>query len=245
MPGCHRTTLALRLALKKSRASRVNYLTLAALPALCIYLWSVESFETAMKFFLFLFPYVFLFLSQDMIGDEVKSGALENVIFLGGEHKAFLSKKSFALNLLALGYAGALFAGLLLFAWTTHRLQSVYLCQFAVGSLVGIYYARLAGLLSFYLGGGSNVMILVLVQALAFIGIMFSVSQRSGFLDALDKGIFPDLISRLEILAMVACLPNVVIWKKLWLYSLEILILFAFLVGLQKIKIRGLELKKQ
>jgi hypothetical protein len=245
MPGCHRTKLALWLALKKNRSSRVNYLILAALPALCFYLWSKESFETAMKFFLFLFPYVFLFLSQDMIRDEVRSGALENVIFLGGEHKAYLSNKSFVLNSLALGYVGVLFAGLLLFALATHRLESVYFCQFLVGILVGIYYVHLAGLLSFHLGGGSNVLILILVQALAFIGIMFSVSQHAGFIDALDRGVFPDLISRLEVLAMVACLPNVVIWKKLWLYSLEILILLAFLIGLQKIKIGRLELKKQ
>jgi len=244
MPDGHRTALALLLTVKKVRASKINYLVFAALPGLCGYLWIKESFETAIKFFLFLFPYVFLFLSQDMVKEEVRSGALENVVFLGGEHKAYLWRKSLILDSLALGSVGALFLGLSLFALASHRFQALYFWQFLIGILVGIYYLHLGGLVSFYLRGGSNVLILIVIQALVLLAIMFSATQPSGFIDSLDKGIFPDLISRLEFVAVVIFLPNLIIWKKFWLFSVEILILLAFLIGLQKIKFERLELKK-
>ena len=60
----------------------------------------------------------------------------------------------------------------------THRSGWGDLTGLAAALLAGIYYVLLGGLLSYYLKGGSNVLALIVVQAAAFMGILFSAGHR-------------------------------------------------------------------
>ena len=57
------------------------------------YVWLKDSPETALDFFLFLFPYFFLLPTQDMVRGEIESGCLENALFLRLDFRRYLLEK--------------------------------------------------------------------------------------------------------------------------------------------------------
>jgi hypothetical protein len=239
-----RRQVTFRLTWLRLRRSPAAWSAAAAFPTFILFLWIKESYGTALRSFLFLLPHAFLFLSQDMIGDEVREGRLENVLFLGNGFKDHLFGKNAVLVLSGIVYGFGLFIPLWVTGLVTHRSGWGDLSGLAVALLAGVYYVMLGGLLSHYLKGGSNVLALIVVQAAAFMGLLFSAAHRGGFLDLLGAGNFPGFVAKLEFLAFAAILPNVVVAGRLrsyalWTAGLAVLVLFV-----QWIKVRRLELKR-
>lgn len=233
-----------RLVWLRLRGSPAAGAAAAALPAFVLFLWIKESYEIALRSFLFLVPHSFLFFSQDMIGDEVREGRLENVLFLGNGFKDHLFGKNTVLVLTGIIYGLGLFVPLWTAGLVTHRSGWGDLSGLAVALLAGVYYVLLGGFLSYFLKGGSNVLALVVAQASVFMGLLFSATHRGGFLDLLGAGRFPGLAQKIKILALAAILPNVVVARRLRPYALWIAGLAALVLVVQRIKVRRLELKR-
>ena len=239
-----RRKMTFRLAWLRLRRSPAAWAAAAAFPAFVLFLWIKESYGTALRSFLFLLPHSFLFLSQDMIGDEVREGRLENVLFLGNGFKDYLFGKNAVLVLTGIVYGFGLFIPLWVTGLVTHRSGWGDLPGLAVALLAGVYYVILGGLLSYYLKGGSNVLALIVVQAAAFMGLLFSAAHRGGFLDLLSAGNFPGFVAKLEFLALAAILPNIVVAGRFRSYALWTAGLAALVLFVQWIKVRRLELKR-
>ena len=93
MPSRNHLQAAFLIVRRKAAASRTLPALFAGFGLLLGFLWAKDSFSLALRAFLFLFPYLFLFLSQDMFRDEIDSGALENVIFVNGGFREYLFSK--------------------------------------------------------------------------------------------------------------------------------------------------------
>jgi hypothetical protein len=233
------------IAWKKVLAARIHYVLLSGFVVLLGYIWLKDSFSLSLRAFLYLFPYVFLFASQDMVKDEVDSGALENVLFLNGNFRGYLLGKSIFLAAAAFLCSLAMFLILAAYALVTRQFFAVYLLQFLAGVAAGIYYLSLGGLLSFSFKGGSNVLIVILGQVFLFIGLLLSAAKRGGFIDSLENASFPDLSSRLKFFVLAAVFPNAVVAKKFIVYALGIAACSLVFFFLQRMKIRDFELERK
>jgi len=236
--------VAVRLAWLKTRAGRTWTIAPAALLAIVIFAWVRDSYGTAMKFFLSLFPYLFLFLGADMVRSEAESGALENGLFLGGKFRAYLSLKGPVLAAVAAAISLVLFAGLMLAGLAAGRPVLPDAGRFGIGLVVGAYYIALAGLLSTRLRAGSNVLVVLIVQAAAFLLVMFTLPSRAGLLAAMETGVWPDLETRLEFMAAAALIPNLVLTPPLYPFSLELVALMIVAFVWQRAVVRRMELGK-
>jgi hypothetical protein len=245
MPYRDSLTVTFSITRKKVLAARIHYFLLPGFIVLLGYIWLKDSFSLSLRAFLYLFPYIFLFASQDMIKDEVDSGALENVLFLNGNFRGYLLEKSIFLAAAAFSCSLAMFLVLAGYALITGQFSAVYLLQFLAGSVAGIYYLSLGGFLSFSFKGGSNVLIVILGQVFLFIGLLLSAAKRGGFIDSLEKASFPDLISRLKFFVLAAVFPNAVVAKKFIIYALGIAAFSLLFLFLQRMRIRSLELQKK
>jgi len=244
MPDRPRRQVTFRLTLLRLRRSPAAWAAAAAFPGFILFLWIKESYGTALRSFLFLLPHTFLFLSQDMVGDEVREGRLENVLFLENGFKCYLFGKNAVLVLTGAVYGLGLFIPLWVIGLVTHRSGWGDLPGLITALLAGVYYVMLGGLLSHYLKGGSNVLVLIVAQAAVFIGLLFSATQKGGFLDLFTSGHFPDFAAKLEFLAFAAVIPNVIVAGRLQSYALWIAGLSALVLFIQWMKIRRLELKR-
>jgi hypothetical protein len=195
-----------------------------------------------MKFFLLFFPYMFLLVAQDLAGTEIRDGGLENVLFLGGDFRRYLWLKNPALATAAGAYAVSLFLPLVI--WTTSQgtFDAFTLAQFGLGLLAGLYYLALAGALSYFLTAGSNVVIILLVQAAALLALLLSATSRSGFVEHLGDGRFPDLGSRLLLLGFASCFPNLIVSRRFLAGALAVAAGLALALAVQKALLRRLEL---
>jgi hypothetical protein len=229
---------------RKVLAAKINYFLLLGFIVLLGYIWQQDSFSLSLRLFLGLFPYLFLLLSQDMLKDEIDSGALENVLFLGGSFRTYLLQKSYVLASFALVFSLFVFMIFVGLALVKKQFLAIYLLQFVVGVTVGVYYLSLSGILSFSFKGGSNVLFVILAQILLLMGLLLSVGKKAGFIESLDRGAFADFSSRLKFLALVAVFPNVVISKKFIVYGLVIAVPSLVFLFLQRLKIKNLELEK-
>lgn len=227
---------------KKIVTSKINFFIFIGFLILLFFIWQKNSYELSFKFFLFFFPYLFLFLSQGMVRNEIDNGCLENVIFLKENFKNYLLKKNVFLGSIGILSSLIIFSFFALYAIATHQFSDLYIYQFLIGIIVGFYYVSLGILLSYYFKGGSNVLIMIISQFLIFFGFLFTVLRSSGFIDYLDKGAFPDFLSKIKFLGLIVLFPNLVILKKFFIYSIAIIVLCVFLYILQGIKIRDLEL---
>ncbi len=245
MSSRDRLKIAFFITGKKVLAAKINLSLLLGFVILLGYIWQRDSFPLSLKAFLYFFPYLFLFLSQDMLKDEVDSGSLENVLFLDGNFRGYLLAKSLFLALAALSCSSVIFMVFAVFGLITKQFLAVYLLQFLAGIVAGIYYLSLGGLLSFSLRGGSNVLIVILGQVFLFIGLLLSARQKSGFLDALDGASFPDLASRLKFLVLAVVYPQVVVAKRFIIYGLGIALLGLFFLILERARIYKLELERK
>jgi hypothetical protein len=245
MPSRDSLEVTFSITRKKVLAARIHYFLLSGFIVLLGYIWLKDSFSLSLKAFLYLFPYIFLFASQDMVRDEVDSGALENVLFLNGNFRGYLLGKSIFLAAAAFSCSLAIFLIFAGYALITGQFLAVYLLQFLAGFAAGIYYLSLGGLLGFSFKGGSNVLIVILGQVFLFIGLLLSATKRGGFIDSLEKASFPDLISRPKFFVLAAVLPNSVVSKKFIIYALGMAAMSLVFFFLQRMKIRSLELQKK
>jgi hypothetical protein len=203
------------ITMKKIAASRFLIAVSAAFPVFLVFLGIRESYGTMMKFFLFLFPHVFLFAGQDMAGGEVAGGALENVLFLRGRFKDYLWQKNFVLAGAAAGYSLALFFLLAVWGLASGRFDPASALQLGPGLLAGIYYIAVGGALSYLFRAGSNVIVVLLAQAGAVVALLLSAAARTTFLDCLESGRFPDLAARLKFAGLVSLFPNLIASRRL------------------------------
>lgn len=230
---------------RKVLAAKMNLFLLLGFIVFLGYIWKQDSFSLSLRLFLGLFPYLFLLLSQDMLKDEIDSGALDNVLFLKGSFRSYLLQKTYLLAAIALAFS--LFLFMIFAGWglITKQFLAIYLLQFVAGVAAGIYYLSLSGILSFSFKGGSNVLSVLLVQVFFFIGLLLSAGKKAGFIDSLDRGSFPDFSSKLRFLTLAAIFPNVVTAKRFIIYGLAIAVLSVVFLFLQRWKIKCLELEKK
>lgn len=236
--------LTVRLTVLKVRASKFNLALAAFLPAFLVFLGVRSTYGTAMKFFLFFFPYVFLVSAQDMVGTEVAGGTLENILFLRGGFRRYLWQKNFALAAAAATYAACLFFLTALWGIACGKFDPVTIPQFGLGLLAGFYYIGAAGTLSHFLKAGSNVVVILLVQAAGLIGLLFSATSRTGFIDYLGTGRFPDLGSKLLFVGFTSVFPNLIVSPRLLRGGFTVAAGLAILLLFQKALVGRLELRK-
>lgn len=245
MPPHHRLKINSIIIGKKILSTKSIYFLFLLLIVLIVYVWVKDSYSTSFQFYLFLFPYIFLFISQDMMKEEIESGFLENITFVEGGFKHYLFQKNIILFLMALSVSLATFLILTGYGLISGNFFSVFLLQFLIGSAAGAYYISLSGWLSFYFKGGSNVLIIIIGQLVAFIGLVFSVTNRAGFLDNLINASFPTWDAKLKFIAFMGILPNILVSKKYFSSFYLIVVLSCLFFTLQWLKIKNLELKKQ
>jgi len=245
MSSRDRLPIAFSITGRKLLSARVNGLVLSGFLLLLAYLWIEDSFSLSLKAFLYLCPFLSLFFSQDMMNDEISSGVLENVFFIGGRFRCYLISKNALVVGCALGIALVLFSGFAFYGLATRQFETLILGQFAVGILVGAYYVALAGFLSFFFRAGSNVLIVLLGQVLLFVGLLFTASQRMGLVERLTASSFPGIGAKIEFLAVSFVLPNIIIARRSWLNVLGLGAMTALFFGLQIWKIKSLELRKR
>lgn len=236
--------LTWRVVRRRLFGSPLAIATALSLPALTTFIGLRDSYGAAVRFFLFFFPHGFLIAAQDMVRTDIESGALENVLFLGGRFRGFLWAKNFVLAAAVGIYACGLFVLLAVWGAATGALEPVHLVQFGLGLLAGCYYIGLAGTLSYFLKAGSNAVALLLAQAAVVVALLFSVTSRTGLLDHAASGRFPGPGPALLFGGLVAVLPNVVVSPSLFVFGIEVLagLLLALLV--QSRLARRLELRK-
>ena len=214
----------------------------AAVPA---YAWLRDSPAAALSFFLFLFPYVFLVLTQDMVRSEVDSGGLENVAFLRQDFRRYLLEKNAVIALFGGLVSLALFGILVTASCGSRSFSLLDFAQFGAGLFAGLYYTALAGFLSYLLKAGSNVLVIFLGQAALAVSFLLSAGSETGFLRNLSEGAFPDFPSLLKFSGLVALLPNTVVSRKFLPWTFEVAGLSLFFFWLQYRQAARLELKKQ
>lgn len=229
---------------KKALAAKTSFLPPLVIALVIAYVWLKDSYSMGMKFFLYLFPYVFLFFSQDMMKEEVESGVLENILFLHGRFRGYLWTKNFCLFLFAAGVSLAAWMGLATYGLFIGGFSFPFLYSMGMGLIAGAYYVAFGGWLSFYFRGGSNVLIIILGQLSLFIYLLFSVTQRSAFIDHLTSGTFPDWGSRLKFSLFLGLFPNLLASENHFIYGFAVLVLACLFLALQRLKLRSLELKK-
>ncbi len=245
MPVSHRLEVGFFLARRKVLSARSLYVLLTGLAALIGYVWVKDSYSLSFQFFLFLFPHIFLFISQDMMMDEIETGVLENIVFVRGAFRDYLFEKNIYLFLIALAFALAAFSLFAAYGLASGEFSARFLLQFLAGVAAGAYYISLGGFLSFYFKGGSNVLVVIIGQLATFIGLLLSATQRLGFIDQLTSASFPDWSSRLKLIVFLGVLPNILVFEKYFAASVGIAALACFFLVLQKMKIGALELKKR
>ncbi|HVP89745.1 MAG TPA: hypothetical protein VMS75_00870 [Terriglobales bacterium] len=236
--------LTARLAGLRLRSSRLVPAVAAALPVFLLGLGLKESPATALKVFLLFFPYIFLLASQDMSASETQGGGLENVLFLDGRFRTYLWQKNLVLAAAGGVYACAVFVGLA--AWHLGRgtFEPASVLQLGLGLLAGAYYVAVAGALGFVLRAGSNVVVLLLAQAAALIGLILSTTLRTGFIDHLASGRFPGFGSKLLFAGLAAVFPNLIVARRLSRGGAVVLAGLVLALLVQRARLRRLELTK-
>jgi hypothetical protein len=244
MPEPALLALTWRVTRRRFVSSPLALVAGLAFPVFIAWIGFKDSYAAAAKFFFFLLPHVFLIAAQDTVRSDLDSGALESVLFLGGRFRAYLEAKSLVLGAAAAGYAAVLFV--LFSAWgvASGGFRPDFALRFGLGLIAGFYYMALAGVLSHFLRAGSNVLALLLVQAGALIGLIFSTTPRTGLLNYIASGRFPGLGPKLVFGSLVAIVPNVIVSGRLPLYAAEVLALLGLALAAQKRLTARLEIRK-
>ena len=213
-------------------------------PAFIAWVGISHSYGTAVKFFFFLLPHMFLISVQDSVRSDIEGGALENVLFLGGRFRGFLCAKSLVLAVATAGYAAGLFGLFAAWGLVVGGFDPVFFGRFVLCLLAGAYYVAVAGILSHFLRGAANVLFLLLAQSAAVIGLLFLTTSRNGILDYAATGHFPGPGPKLVFGALVAVLPNVVVSGKLLYFSGEVLAGLGLALFVRERLIRRLEIRR-
>jgi len=240
-----RRQVAFLITRKKAAGSRSLITLLAGFLALLGYIWVRESYGSCLRFFLFLFPYVFLFLAQDLFREEIESGALENVLFIDGGFRGYLLARTHVLAAFALAVSAVLFLILAAYGISVRAFSWVFLLQFLVGVLAGVYYLLAGGLLSFFFKGGSNVLLVVLSQVFLVIGIFLSATQKTGLIGLLTAETLPNATAKLKFFLLAALLPNIVIVRPSAAFVLGLAVLAVLWFVLQRVKVKSVEVLRR
>lgn len=235
--------LTWRVTRRRLLGSPLAIATALAFPAFVVWIGAADSYGTAAKFFFFLLPHAFLIAAQDTVRSDIESGALESVLFLGGRFRGFLSGKGFALSAVTGAYAAVIFGLFAAWGLAIGGYEPAFWLHFALALLAGFYYIALAGALSYVLRAGSNVLVLLLVQAAAVGAMVFSTTARTGLLDYASTGEFPGLGPKLVFGALAAVLPNVVVSGRLSVFAAEVLAGLGLALLVQSRLARRLELR--
>jgi hypothetical protein len=244
MPDAALLALTWRVTRRRLVSSPLALVAGLVFPSFVVWTGLGDSYGTAAKLFFFLLPHVFLVAAQDIARSDIESGALENVLFIGGRFRGFLSAKTLVLAAAAGTYAVGLFG--LFAAWGAARgeFEPVFAARFGLAVLAGLYYMAVAGVLSHFLRAGSNVLALLLVQAAALAGLIASTTPRPGLLDYAAAGRFPGLGPKLLFGALTAVLPNVIVSGRLPLFAAEVAAGLGLALFVQGRLVRRLEIRK-
>jgi hypothetical protein len=241
MPSRNQIQVAGLITRKKVAAVRVFPFLGVGFVALLAFLWIRDSFLLSWRAFIFLFPYFFLFLSQDMFRDEVDSGVLENVVFLGGTFRGYLMLKNLSLAAVGGAAGSAIFLVFAGYGLASGQFSPLHLLQFLLGLLAGLYYLAAGGCLSFFFKSGSNVLIIILGQVGILAGLFVSLTQRLVWASELIADRLPSGAARFRFLALSILFPNVIVARRLVLSILGISAATILLFWLERRKIRSLE----
>ena len=236
--------LTWRVVRRRLYGSPIALASVLVFPVLVAWIGFGDSYGTAAKFFFFLLPHVFLVAAQDAVRTDIESGALESVLFLGGRFRGYLRAKLFVLAAAAGIYAAVLFGLFAAWGLAAGGFESRFVVQFGLAVLAGLYYIAIAVTLSHGLKAGSNVLVVLLAQSAVLIGLIVSVTPRTGLLDYAATGRFPGLGPKLVFAGLTAVLPNVVVAGKDPVFAAEVLAGIGLAVFVRERLIRGLELKK-
>jgi hypothetical protein len=243
MPDRARGRLAVRLTVLKLLRSPATLVSALSLPALVALVWARESHGTALRMFLYLLPHIFLVTTQNMFKGEAAGGALENVLFVRGGFRRHVLWKSAVLVLAGVGYALVVFAAIQAGSLATHRAGPVDLPGLAVSLCAGVYYVGLGGLLGHFLEGGSNVLVLIVAQAAAFVGLLVDASGGHRFLEALTTGTFSGHGESLRFIVLASVLPNILVAAPLRRHAPWIVLAAGVLFLLQVLIVRRSEVR--
>ncbi len=232
------------LAWTRVRSSFMNAVMAAGIPAVAVVVGVKDSFEAAMRAFLLLFPYVFLFLSRDAVRTELRDGTLDSVLFLDGGFRRHLWRKALVLAGIGSVYAVAAFAGLAAWGWVQGRFTPDMALRFAAGLAVGFYYAAAACGLSFGLDAGANSLVVIVGQIGVLISLFVAATQKMPFIEYVESGRFPDLVSRGAFLLMIAVFPNITVLPRFRGYIPEVLVLAAVSFGVLRMLSSRAEVKR-
>jgi hypothetical protein len=232
------------ITLRKLLWARSNLFVFGGFLILLSFIWIKGAFIFSFRLFLFLFPHLFLFLAQDMIKDEIDSGALENILFLEGRFRSYLCWKNGIIGAAASGAGLIIFAGFSVYGLATRQFDALSFLQMGIGIMAGLYYLTLAGFLSYFLKAGTNVLIIVLGQGLGFFVLLLSASRRPEWIESLASSSFSGVAAKLEFLVLAVIVPNVIVVARSWLSILGLGALAGLFFGLQLLKVRSLELRK-
>ncbi|NTV81679.1 MAG: hypothetical protein HGA24_09690 [Candidatus Aminicenantes bacterium] len=216
-------TLTWRVTRKRFLGSPPALAAALAFPAFVAWIGLQDSYGTAARIFYFILPHAFLLAAQDTVRTDIESGVLENALFSGGRFRGFLMAK----GLVAAAVAGAyvLFLSGLFAAWgmAIGAFRASDLVRIGLALIAGLYYVALAGILSHFLRGGSNVLALLLAQAAVLVTLLFTVSARTGLLDHAASGRFPGLGPKLLFGGLALILPNVIVTGRPTLFAAGVL----------------------
>jgi len=215
--------LTRRVTVRRFFASPAAIVAGLAFPVFIAWIGLADSYGAAAKLFLFLLPHAFLVAAQDLVGTEIASGALENALFAGGRFRGYLAAKGLVVAAAAGAYALALFGPFAAWGLAIGAFRSVYLIQLGLALLAGLYYVALAGVLSHFLKGGSNVLALLLAQAAAVLALLFTAGARTGLLDYAATGRFPGAGPKAVFAGLVILLPNVIVASRPTVFAAEVL----------------------
>jgi len=244
MPDPALCALTWRITRRRLASSPLAAVAATAFPALVLWIGLTDSYGTAAKFFFFLLPHVFLVAAQDAVRTDVESGALESVLFLGGRFRDYLRAKLFVLAAAAGIYAAVLFGLFTAWGLAAGGFETRFVGRFGLAVLAGLYYIAVAGTLSHGLKAGSNVLVVLLAQSAVLIGLIVSITPRTGLLDYAATGRFPGLGPKLVFAGLTAVLPNVIVAGRDPAFAAEILAGIGLAVFVRERLIRRLELKK-
>jgi hypothetical protein len=245
MPDRARGRLAVRLTVLRLLRSPATLVSALSLPALVALVWARESCGTALRIFLYLLPHVFLVMTQSMFKSESAGGALENVLFVRGGFRRHVLWKNAVLVLAGIAYALLIFAAFQAGSLGAHRAGPADPQGLAVSLCAGVYYIGLGGLLGHFLEGGSNVLVLIVAQAAAFVGLIVDASGGHRFLETLVTGAFSGPGEQMRFIVLAGILPNILVAVPLRRHAPWILLAAGALFLIQVLIVRRSELRER